>query len=510
MLFRRARARKPSGRRHGAWRLGRRGAVSIIFACTLPLLAIAVGVGIDFSRIADARAALQRSVDGAALSGAAAYVLYAAGDAYNAVAVSTATAAFCRAAAVLPAGATLVASTGAGTNHQCGGGPGTSIPGPAIAAVIGGYVPGTRGAAANTGCSATNTVVAGVTCGFLVTVTASATVTPAFSGLLGGAQTVTATATAANPFLDLGSALTVNLIPSGAHSADSLWVYPLLLDANGSPDFVSDAGARPPTTGCTGAPDQTVCGSYTMLASTYYQAPNCPQSKPCNTADGATLVSGVVQHPKLSAAVVTATTPLGFAFEATNGGVTSYGLDGQNGNGTNVPASFPLTSGCSWPDVTAYHTVTQVYLPAPSSGQPPQLSAALEGRNPDGSINWTLTTHWFYSSFLANPAKSYPPSYGELMVQGSNNQKVQSVPTTDPKVQCNDTARLTTTYPTTNCSLYIVKDPSPTTSLPDPSYSQNSVCWAPSATPGQQYAALSCQGFAGHKFVFLWNNTNSG
>ena len=113
------------------------------------------------------------------------------------------------------------ASSSASQFVACNGNGG---PGPAITSTIGGYVSGTRGAVANTGCSAINTVVPGVTCGFLVTVTASATIIPAFSGFLGGAQTVTATAT--KPFLNPGSALAVQLNPNHAASADSIWVYP--------------------------------------------------------------------------------------------------------------------------------------------------------------------------------------------------------------------------------------------------------------------------------------------
>lgn len=502
----------PRGRR-GALRLDRRGAVAVLFACALPMLIAAVGVGIEFSRIAAARAALQRAVDNAALSGAAAYVLYTATDAFKAVAVSTANAAFCKTAAALPAGATLAASTG---GAGCNGGPG-----PVITAAIGGHAPGTRGAAADTGCTATNTVVAGATCGFLVTVTAAVAVGPTFGGLLGGARTLTVSATALNPFLDLGKALSVNLGPTGAWNANSIWVYPLRLDANGKPDFAGDPGARPPTTGCTGAPDQTRCGNgiYVMLASTYYQALGCTQSTPCTTADGATFAGtgGIVQNPRVSGAVITATTPLGFAFESTSGGWASFGLDAYQ----SWPAYFaspPATGGCHWPAVTAYNTVTQVFPPTQTTRGstthlPPNntpLSAALEGRNrnPDGSvsIDWTVTTKRFYSSFLAN---NRTPSDDQVRAQLSGiPQKVQSVSSANPPTTCTESRDMATTFPTSgasNCSLYIQMDPV-LPAQPNPNYRGNKTCWTPSATPGRQYAALSCQGFAGHTFAFFWND----
>lgn len=511
---------------YGAWHLDKRGSTSMIFAIAMPMLIMAVGAGIDFSRMADARAALQRAVDNAALSGAAAYVLYTPADSFKAVAYSTANAAFCQAAATLPAGATLMASTGAGS-AQCNTGPGPAVSGPTITAVIGGYVPGQRGAA-NTSCNATNTVVTGVACGFLVTVTAKLTVKPAFSGYF-STQTIMATATAANPFLDLGKVLTINLGDGQAWNANSLWVYPLLLDANGNVDFSSDPGARPPTTTCTGAPDQTRCGSYTMLASTFYTGHySCytgNQGSACTTADGATFggaqPGGVVQSPQASGAVLTATTPLGFALESTSGGNRSLGLDVNGGYGSPPGGSASgygpyitktTKSGCQWPAVTTYNTVTQSYPPATAPrgtnlGLAP--NAALEGTSKKGPVDWTLTTHWFYSSLLIN---NQPPSYDLVNAQSKGfQQQVQSVSTANPPTICNDTTNLTTEFPPENCSLYIVRDPSPSTPLPDPIYTggwgvNDHKCWPPSSTPGRLYAALSCQGFAGHTFVFLWND----
>lgn len=493
----------PPHRRRGALRPDRRGAVAVLFACALPMLMVAVGAGIEFSRLAAVRAALQRAVDNAALSGAAAYVLHTATDSFQKVAVSTANASFCKAVAALPAGASPVASTNTDP-PRCNAGPS-----PVITTGIDGYVPGTPGTVANTGCSATNTVVAKTpgdetTCGFWVKVAATVTVGPTFGGLLGGARTLTVAATAINPFLNLSKALAVDLGQSGGWNANSIWVYPLRLGADGKPDFVGDPGARPPTTGCTGAPDQTWCGSYTMLASTYYQALGCTRSTPCTTANGTIFggSGGIVQNPQASAAVITATTPLGFALESTSGGWASFGLDSQ-----------ASTSGCYWPTATAYNTVTQVFPPTQAtrgstSHLPPNntpLSAALEGRRSDGSIDWTMTTKWFYSSFLVN---NLPPSYEHVYAQSRGVlQRVQSVSSANPPTACNDTKSVATTFPAsgaTNCSLYIVKNPSFT--QPDSGYKGKNTCWTPLATPGREYAGLSCHGFAGQTFAFFWND----
>lgn len=497
------RRRPDAGTRHG-----RRGSIAIIVAISALPLAIAAGIAIDMSRMADARSALQRAADNGALSGAAAYVLYTQKDSFNVVARTMAKSAFCNAVTALPAGFVLVATTG---SAACVNGQG-----PAVSAVIAGYSPGSRGTVANSGCTASNTVVTGAICGFVVTVSASATVSTIFPFLLGGLAKVSVTASAINPFINLAKALSPG-IAGGAHAADSLWVYPLLLDANGAPDFTTNKGALPDTSACTGDPTQSSCGSYIMLASTRYVT-GCPASSPCNV-NGTIFINGVVQNPTVSNAVITATTPLGVAMQSAAGADAPF-----NFNTTANPQ--PADSGCSWAGTLAYNTVAAAF---DANGYPLEV---------DSNGNWTLPTHWLYSSFLAN---NLPPDYNEIVLQTNNQynfatgysyatQIIPAVPTngalynpnaTKAAVACANAystyspmnaEHMLTTYPTTgatNCALYIVRD---ATSLqPNPSYENNTAgtsptCFTPSNTPGYQYAALSCQNYAGHTYTFFWNN----
>ena len=430
----------------------------------------------------------------AALSGAATYVLYTEADSFNAAARTMAHSAFCNAVTTLPVGFTLGSPAG---SASCSG----QGPGPVVSAVIGGFNAGTRGTVANSGCSGSLTVVQGATCGFIVTVAATATVNTVFPFLLGGLATVSVTASAVNPFINIAKAITATLVAT-AYNANSLWIYPLLLDANGAPDFATNAGALPDTSACTGNPTQTVCGSYTMLASSYYQA-KCPANTACND-NGTTFVNGVVQNPVVGNAVITATTPLGIAFQTAGGTTTSFGYVDPRG-------PQPADVGCTWPATEAYNTVTQAF---DINGYPLVV---------DSNGHWSVVTHWFYSSFLAN---NNPPDATEIAAQGGT-QVVPAVPrTTDsftptattpalslcPKPTStsnpvNAEPNMKTSFPTsgaTNCALYIAKDPA--SLYPDPSYKNNNVCWSPTGTPGHQYAALSCQNYAGHNFAFFWND----
>ena len=483
---------------HQDARNDRRGSIAVLTAVSFIPLTIAAGVAVDMSRMADARSALQRATDNAALSGAAAYVVYTQQDSFNATARTMAHSAFCNAVTALPAGFALVSTSG---STAC-----TSGQGPAVSAVIAGYKPGTRGVAAGSGCTATNTVVAGITCGFIVTVSTSATVRSIFPFISGGLLTVSTTSSAINPFINLAKAITPNF-NGFAWNANSLWVYPLLLDSNGAPDFTTNKGALPDASNCTGNPTQTSCGSYTMLASTLYLS-GCPSAKPCY-AGTTQFIDGVVQNPVVGTAVITATTPLGVALQSAGGaGPTSnYGYDS---NSTPQPTS--PDSGCVWPPTIVYNTIPQTF---DSKGYPLLV---------DNSGKWAVTTHWFYSSFLAN---NYPPDYNEITLQNKA-QIISAVPKTnknfDPTVTqastpvaCPDTTSSANTksivsaYPTsgaTNCALYIVRDP--TSLYPNSSYANNNACFTPSNTPGYQYSALSCQNYSGHNYAFFWNDMSGG
>ncbi len=486
-----------------AWRDARRGSIAIIVAVSFLPLSIAAGVAVDMSRMADARSALQRATDNAALSGAAAYVVYTQQDSFNATARTMAHSAFCNAVTALPAGFALVSTSG---STAC-----TSGQGPAVSAVIAGYKPGTRGVAAGSGCTASNTVVAGVTCGFIVTVSTSATVRSIFPFISGGVLTVSVTSSAINPFINLAKAITPNFYGQ-AWNANSLWIYPLLLDSNGAPDFTTNKGALPDTSACTGNPTQTSCGSYTMLASTLYLGctSTSPPSSGCTTANGTTFINGVVQNPVVGTAVITATTPLGVAMQsaAGSGPQSAYGY-----------AKSQPPDGCYWPYPAAYNTIPQSF---DANGYPLVV---------DSNGNWSVATHWFYSSFLGS---NNPPDYNEIAMQKNTNsfnpatgysyatQVVPAVPKTGKTFDPMATKAATTcvnaglppntetavsSYPVTgatNCALYIVRDP--TSLLPDPSYAYNNTCFTPAGTPGYQYAALSCQNYAGHNYAFFWND----
>lgn len=485
-------------RRVGLHCRDQRGAVALIFAITALPITLAVATAVDFARIASGRAALQSVADNAALSGAAAYVAYAQGDALNAVAVSIATSAFCNVTTTLPSGYKVVESTG---SKPC-----NAAQGPVVSAVIAGYQKGTPGIAAESGCSATQTVVSGYRCGFAVTVTATAKTNLMFAGLLGASNTLVVTATAINPFINLNDALSTTLVAK-AWNANSIWVYPLLLDTEGQPNFSTNSGALPDTSTCTGNPTQTWCGSYSMVASSKYKS--CNAVNPC-TVNGTIFggSGGIVQNIHASSAVITATTPLGVAFQSAAGGYqnASGGSPTYNAYGYNLKQQPP--NKCFWPKTIVYDTVAQTY----DSANTPLIV--------NSSGEWTYPTHWFYSSYLAqnnppsqrlidmqnntniNPSTNEAFKYQVItsvpkVVGGANSPTICASPATDSNAE-----KIVTTYPETgasNCSLYIVKNP---TTLG----AAFNTCFNPSTTPGRQYAALSCQNYSKSSYAFFWND----
>ena len=538
--------------RHRFW-FDKRGAISLLFAFSLLPILISISAAIDYSRLADARAVLQRAVDNAALSGAASYSVNA--QAAQTRAVVSAVSAFCEAIAKIPGGVTL-ATTGTQPCVAAGQGPG-----PIISTQIGGYVPGTPGVYGNSNCSATNPIVAGVTCGFIVTVTAQATMPSSITSIFGLTKSISASGIAANPFLNIGNALTA-IAPAGfAYNNNSVWVYPVLLDANGNPDFVTNPGAIPglpaaglypadaapsgctsltacgpsgtaagvncasgstqagctaafAPPGCTGDPTQFTCGVYTMLASTYWNSSlhACPATSPCypnGIGNYPTIIQGIIQNPKAPPTVITATTPIGLAFSSISGGTTSFGYAyGSNGKRTQA------SNGCYYLDPTTYTTATQI-------------TASLNTPNPWG-VDYPKITHWFYSSYLANPTP-LPPTYGEILSQThlSTNAQGQKYNTRLPTVgdnatgaflptpaTCNAAAStndqfFTTTYPSTgssNANLYILVGAAGSSYIAPTNTGYRGQRFVPASTPGQQYAALSCQAYGNNVFTFYWND----
>ena len=215
------------------------------------------------AELADVRAAMQRAVDNAALSGAAAYSRNSA--AFNALAIQTATTGFCNATATLPAGAFLVAKGGAQT---CG-----SALGPVVTAVTDSYITGTPGVSHASGVSCTGTYLpaAPYNCGFIVTVSASASLHPILPFLFGSLSTVSVTGMAANPFISFAKIFTFpNGMGGSAKYANSIWAYALSMNAAGGVDYSSNSGALPDNSACTDDPDEVACGAYVMLGSTMY------------------------------------------------------------------------------------------------------------------------------------------------------------------------------------------------------------------------------------------------
>ena len=535
----------PQGRQRLRWDL--RGAVSIVFAvCLMPLL-IAVSVGIDFSRMADSRTALQRAVDNAAISGAAAYSVNA--QAAQTKAIVSAESTFCQATVKLPAGTTLV---GAGT-QACS----TSTGGPTVTTQIGGFVAGTPGVV-KSGCSATTPVVSGVTCGFIVTVSASLTLPTTLPVIFGASKTLTVTAIAANPFVNIGTAMSAQVYGSPWNN-NSIWVYPLLLDANGNPDFTTNAGAipglpsgwypadasaggctsatacgtvgtaagancagnaepscllSPQPTGCTDNPLQFVCGNFTMLATTYFFG-QCTVSAPCypnGTGTYPEIINGVIQNPQAPPSVITATTPIGVAFEsiAGAGAGEDYGFGKQNSNGCWLPGGAVYnTYAAEFDDPSNTFSITQ-----PNANE----------------IDYPKVTHWFYSSYLANPAP-VAPTEGEILSQlhpltspmgGAYNLRIPTVgqyataPTNPSPLatvcEAGNSAADTygmTTFPTsgaTNGSLFILEQAVGSPFIQASSTGYVGEFFTPADTPGHQYAALSCQAYGNNVFTFYWND----
>ena len=503
--------------------LGNRGSIAVMFGVAIVPMLIGTVAAIDISRMMASKSALQRIADNAALTGAAVYTAYTASDSFKAIAETMAVSSFCNAASALPAGF-LLTTPSTGVVRDCGSGTG-----PTTVGQIAGYTVGVRGLTNGSGCTATNTVAASpVKCGFAVTVTARAQMT-SLSAQLMGPTSVSVTSTAMNPFIDLSKALEKSFL-SAAENANSVWVYPVLLDVDGNPDFSTNAGALPDRSTCTGDPLQFNCGVYTMLASNHFNS--CSDAAPCTYGSTRVGSSGVVLNPTASTAVITATTPLGFGFVSTAnannptpktwygpcsedgndaanfvpdrvitqataaaGSTFTYQCDGHDGNSST--ATFPRFSdprtGCVYPFSAVYNTITQMFRKDGSGTEQPLMP-------------WSVATHFFYSSYLNNnlspmqPDLDFQQQTGSYSVAGrthnNNQQKISPVEDDNAayirvneknKNNCTPITTVngistypdawyiykTTSYetPRSNCALVIVKDP--TSNAPDGSYAES-------------------------------------
>ena len=477
------------------------------------------------AQLAAGRAALQRAVDSAALSGAASYSANSA--AFNALAISVAATAFCNAASTFPMGATVVARA---NGQTC-----TSGAGPMVTATTDSYIAGTPGISGAAGVSCTGLYLppAPYKCGFIVTVSASVTINAFLPTLFGAALTISASGMAANPFIDFATIFSIpGGVLAGAKYANSIWAYPLLLDASGGVDYATNAGALPDSSSCTGGPDQTVCGQYIMLASTMYKNKGVGYTPP-----GQTIIydDGIVRNPP-SPTQVTATTPLGIAFRTIAGGnYVQYSSPGVYGYriqslGANPPKYAYAPTGCIYPySNLVYHTVGQVWQTVTATANGVTTTSYIP------LLPWPLVTHWFYSSYLL---QNRPPSQGEITAQFANNEVIPSVvldpaqtggnisgwptytanpspavastcpgTTTASGVTTSNDMYQTTTFPTTgntNCSLYITRSATSGAIPPNGSYAGS--CFDPANTPGQQYAAMSCQSYGNAFYTFYWND----
>jgi hypothetical protein len=495
--------------------LGRAGSVSLLFAVSCLTLVTVVGAALNIAQMAALRAALQTAADNAALSGAAAYSVNSSD--YKTLAVIAATSAFCDAAAALPMGATLTAGS-----VSCG-----TARGPSVTAVTASYVTGVPGLSGSAGaCASGYLPAAPYNCGFVVTVSATATVSAVLPSLFGSSQTVSVTAMAANPFVNFAKIFSLpGGVVSGATYANSIWAYPLKLNASGGIDYSTNAGALPDQSACTGGPDQVVCGSYVMLASTMYAGKGIGYTPP---GQSVTYDDGVVRNP-VSPTLITATTPLGIAFRSIAGGnyvqYTPPGVYGytvtRSGSGS-APHYKYAPDGCIYPNSSlVYNTPTQVWTTHAGGNSLPSAPYAPQ-------VPWPTVTHWFYSSYLT---QNLPPSEGEILAQTPNGEDIPAVlldaaqaggyqsgptwnaaPTPAVATTCRGTSavndlRETTTYRTTgddNCSLYIGY--SATAGYTPPSAAYAGSCFDPASTPGEQYAALSCQSFGSGYYTYYWND----
>jgi Flp pilus assembly protein TadG len=248
--------------RLGTFLRDRAGVVGILTGLLAMPLVMAVGISVDYAQMAQGNTTLQDAVDNAALAGAT--VFNTSTQASNAVAVAT------RYINKSPLPSTLTLGTPTVTTAQ---------------------------GVTNTGGKGNN-----------VTVTVSATIVPPFLGFIRNSFTMTATATASNPYVTVQPAQpNAGQFSSSAYDWDAIYMYPVPM-VNGKPDYAT-------------IPDP----------STFYEiASNCnaqfntvyTSKSLCNGNAGATIPSNQTL-PSL-----TATQPIGFVLENMTGGVQGYGQNG--------------------------------------------------------------------------------------------------------------------------------------------------------------------------------------
>ncbi len=294
----------------------RRGAIAVLAGLMGLPMAYAVGLGIDYAQMVQGETALQDAVDNAALAGATVY----ATAAQSATAGTVASSYFNSAALpkTLSVAAPVVTAASGTTNFQ--------------------------GSAYN------------------VTVTASATITPPFLGIIQKTFTLTASATASNPIITISvnkSSPGTSLFSSSAWDWNSIWMYPVPM-SNGKP----------------------VYNSFPALSQFYEVGTNCTSasaiynsSSRCNGQYGATLLSGQ------TIPTFTATQPFGFVLANMTFGLkpSSYTAvapyNQQSGNinwfySVNEAQGLPPSQGANYSYSVNGKTVTTSYPTASTSAVP--------------------------------------------------------------------------------------------------------------------------------------------
>lgn len=268
----------------------RRGSVAIIAAGTALPLIVALGTGVDLSRLALAKGALQSAVDHAALAGAAAYQ-----------------------ADTLSGNAATVASRYFDQSTQ---GPDVSLTARQVSAAPGTFLNGTASFNVTVGASATLTTtfmaVAGIrSMDFSVRAVAANPASAATSGSSGGSL---------QPVIQLGT------VGSTASDWNSAYMYSVPNGSNGKPDY----NALPPLS------------SFYEIGSNCNQATNIHYTAQsiCNGGFGAT-VSPTSSLPK-----VLVDQPIAFMFVNMNNGM--WLANGAGGYGANQygaqPGNYELMS----------------------------------------------------------------------------------------------------------------------------------------------------------------------
>jgi Flp pilus assembly protein TadG len=433
----------------------RRGVSALIFAALLVPMIAASGAAVDLSRASAAKARLQLAADNAALAGAGAY----AAPNLSATAQNVAQAAFTASTADLAGWVSI------------------SAPPPTAAAV---------------------------SAGLAVTVTATAKMKNSLLASLVPSETITVSATATNPYVNPGKAVTTYARNSSAWDWNRLYVYPVPLGANGQPNYNS-------------IPDPT-------------NASTCPNNS-CAYELADNITTGTVSNP--GPPVFTANDPIAFELVNVTGGDFQHDPNGYG----------KQSNGC--PDTNEYGSLSQntsVTVPIQDStnilssafealGESPSYSGTDANGNPYGvnhallavtagathcagpSVTGANATYYEPNTYYADtspvttgPAPAWP-QIGSQWVKNSNpNQTCGNNHQSCTKVPIYDAA------PNTNCALMIEDQGTTATLAAAPPASGK--CFDPTNTADPvehpQYGSQTCAKYGTDNYALWWNDMGGG